>query len=219
MSTSSACALFRKCLADDSGEEWGTFVERFGWQVRNIMRLRALRYGWPLIESDLEDWVQELYCRLLTPRERAFYGRTDTELWAFLGAVCRNLLADQLRITMAQKRLPPNHQISLEKSVAATVPLRSPSPDPEANLLGRERRRRFFERCLEIVRCDRVVWEMRALRMALLEGWTSHEIAQQLQHRLSAMQVDLLVHKLRRHLAKDGIELPRRGRRVVPVPT
>ncbi len=211
MSTLSACALFRRCLADERCEdEWHVFVERFGWQVRNVARLGALRLGLTLEESDLEEIVQELYCRLLAPRGLRFHGRTDSELWSFLGSVCRNLTVDRMRSFATQKRLSWEKQLPLENRSPATARLRSPILDPEERLLGRERRRRFFEHCLEIARCDRVMLELRVLRLAVLEGWTSREIARHLHHRLSAGQVDLLVHRLRRHLAKDGIALPRR---------
>ena len=210
MSALSACVLFRRCLAGAGGDAWRDFIDRYGWQVRNLVRLKTLRCGLRLAAPDLEEMVQELYCRLLVSRGRRFRGQTDYELWSFLGRVCHNLTVDRQRSMAAQKRRPNSRR------TPDTSRLPSPALDPEERLLGRERRRHFFERCLEIVRCDRVVLELRVLRMAFLEGWTSREIARRLEGRLSAGQVDALVHRLRRHLAKDGIELPRRSCVAIP---
>ena len=212
MNTSQACALFRRCLASGKSDDWRAFVDRYGWQIRNIVRLKALRCGLRLDEPDQQEMVQELYCRLLALPDWRFHGRTDAELWSFLSQVCRNLAVDFWRSWTAHKRL------AVEKLPPENLRLPSQVAGPEERLLGKERRKHFLERCLEIVRCDRMVMELRVLRMAFLEGWTSREIARHFHDGLSAEQVDALVYRFRRHLAKDGIQVPRRRCQAVAAP-
>ncbi len=171
-----------------------------------------MRCGLPLLEPDLDEMVQELYCRLLAVRRKRFRGRAERELWGYLNRAIHSLVVDRKRALTTQKRAPDRRRLAVG----------SPRPqrrlDPEEQLLGKERRKLFFQRCLEIARCDRVVIELRALKMALLDGWTSHEVAHRLKGGLDARQIDILVYRLRRHLAKDGIRLPRRPRAVALAP-
>ena len=203
MSTLNPCELFDHCMSETGGSgHWRRFIDRHGGQVRSVVRLTARRCKLPLSPPDLDELVQELYCRLWSARGRGFRGRSEAQLWSFLSRVAHNLVVDRQRSLGARKRRP-------REGVEPTSRLLSPKADPEERLLNRERRLRFLELCREIARGDRAKVELRALSMACLEGWTSREIAGRLG-RLSAGQVDVLVHRLRRHLAKEGIRLPRR---------
>lgn len=205
MNAIDACDLFNRCLAGRDGGDWQHFVDRYDWQVRSTLRLTAMRCGLPLVGPDLDEMAQELYCRLLAVRCEKFRGRTEKELWKYLGQAIYSLVVDRQRALATQKRQPNHRRLAEAPGLRRRL-------DPEEQLLGKERRKLFFQRCLEIARCDRVVIELRALKMALLEGWSSDEIARRLEGGLDARQVDTLVHRLRRHLAKDGIRLPRRQR-------
>lgn len=211
MKTPEVCELFGRCLACHGGEHWQEFIDRYGRRVRRTVRLAGLRSRSRLTAADLDEIVQDLYCRLLSFGPRSFDGRSEAELWAFLSCVARNLIVDRKRASAARKRRP---RASDPKSPSQLV---ASKPDPEEQLLGKESRRLFFEHCLQVARYDRVLLELRALRMAYLEGWSSREIARHLEH-LSVGQVDALVLRLRRHLAKQGICLPRRNCAPVPVP-
>ena len=167
----------------------------------------ARRYGLRLLEADFDELVQELYYRLLTSRRRHFGGRTEDELWRYLGHVSRSLIVDHQRSKATTKR---RSETDSDCQQVAEQGLESSNPTPEEQLLDKERRTVFFRRCIEVVRGDRVLLELQALGLALLEGWPSRDIADRLQGGLSAGQVDCLVHRLRRHLAKEGIEVPRR---------
>ena len=77
-----------------------------------------------------------------------------------------------------------------------------------------ECRRLLLERCRVIAesmtrRSDRER-NLRILRLAFLEGWTSREIAGAAAGRLAASTVDSLVHRARRHLARGGLRAPSR---------
>lgn len=200
-----ACELLRRCLAGCQAEDWRALVDRYGREVRRALRLAANRCGLPLTEPDLDEIVQDFYCRLLTAQGRGFGGRTEEELWCYMTRVAQSLVVDRQRQLAAHKRGPGAH-----RATADLARLPSPKPDPEQRLLKKERRGVFFKRCFEVVRCDRVSLELRALTLALLEGWSSREIADELRGRLSADRVDKLVWLLRRRLSRDGIRMPRR---------
>ncbi len=203
MSASYVCELFRQCLNSRQGDDWREFVDRYGPRIRRIVAAAARQGGVSVCEPDLDELVQDLYCRLLMPRQQRFKGRSENELWRFLAKASFNLMVDQQRSSRAKKRRP-------ETRSTGRPPRRSwTAIDPEQRLLGKERRKIFLERCREVTHCDRMVLEIRVLAMALLEGWSSREIAIELEG-LSACQIDSLVCRLRRHLAKDGIRLPRR---------
>jgi RNA polymerase sigma factor (sigma-70 family) len=213
MNAIDACELFDRCLAGrGSSGDWQEFVDRYEWQLRSVLRLTATRCGMPLVGPDLDEMVQELYCRLLSVRCERFRGSSEQELWSYLNQAIYSLVVDRKRALATQKRQPDRELLGDSSGLPAR------RLDPEQQLLGKERRKVFFERCLEIARCDRVVVEVRALKMALLEGWTSREIARQLEGGLNARQIDSLVHRLRRHLEKDGIRLPRRLRLAAAAP-
>ena len=203
MSTLDTCELFHRCLARRQSDDWRTFVDRHGREVRSMVRQTAVRCRLPLGQADLDEMVQELYCRLLSSPGRRFDGRSESDLWAYLSCVARSLLIDRRRALAARKRRP------LDAIPASTYDVPSPKLDPEERLLGKERRQAFLARCLEVTCCERVVVELRALDLAFLGGWTSREIAGHLEP-LSVAQVNALVLRLRRRLAKDGIRLPRR---------
>ncbi len=195
-------ALFNRCLAARRSSDWRRFIDLHETKIRKMLRLAARKSGVPLADPDLDEAVQELYCRLLAAQP-GFHGRSEQEMWTYLSQAVRNLAVDRKRSLSSKKRLPNPRRVRTSR-------LRSARLDPEQRLLEKERRRVFFQRCMEVVRCDRVVVELRALALALLEGWTSREIAHELEGRVSEHQIDSLVHRLRRHLARDGIRLPRR---------
>ncbi|MEM7350685.1 MAG: hypothetical protein AAF657_07755 [Acidobacteriota bacterium] len=203
MKTLEACELFHRCLAGTHGDAWRLFIDRHGKALRQTVFQMALRCYLPLRGPDVDEIVQEIYYRLLASRGQQFRGRTDAELWAYLSRMALNLLIDRKRAERASKRRP-RQRVPGSSCDAPIVKL-----DPEERLLGKERRRAFFARCLEVTRLESPGLELRALDMAYFGGWTSAEIARRLEH-LSVAQINALVIRLRRHLAKRGIHLPRR---------
>ncbi len=210
-----ACDLLRRCLAGRRTGDWHEFIDRHGREVRRTILHTANRLRLPLADPDLDEMVQDFYCRLLSVRGREFGGRTEDELWRYVIRVAQSLVIDRLRQQGARKRNP-----RVRSRSADPARLRSSKLDPEQRLLKKERRQEFFKRCFEVVCCDRVGLELQALTMALLDGWSSREIAGELKGALSSARVDRLVSLLRRRLLKDGIRMPRRigGRPPVPAP-
>ncbi len=205
--------LLLRCLASQRPGDWQMFIDRHGGEIRRTVHQAAVRGGLPLASPDLDEMVQDLYCRLLSLRRRSFVGRSEHELWQYVHCVARSLVVDRHRLLSARKRRPIERSGSVDPS---RVP--SPKPDPEQRLLKKERRKLFFERCFEVVSCERMGLELKALGMALLDGWSSRDISRELEGGLSAGRVDRLVHLLRRRLKRDGIQMPRRYCLSVPAP-
>ncbi|MCP4203646.1 MAG: sigma-70 family RNA polymerase sigma factor [bacterium] len=204
--------LLERCLAGRRTGDWQELIKRHGAEVRRTVRRAAARHGLPLTGPDLDEMVQDLYCRLLAVRRRSFRGRSEYELWRYVMCVAQSLVVDRQRLQGARKR---RHSMSPSPADPSRLP--SPKLDPEERLLKKERRKVFYRRCFEVVRCG---LELRALKMALLEGWSSRDVARELRGGLSADRVDRLVYLLRRHLAREGIRMPRRycSPAVAPVP-
>ncbi len=197
--------LLHRCLAERQAGDWRTFIKSHGGKIRGAVYRAALRGGMPLSSPDLDEMVQDLYCRLLGIPRRELAGRTEHELWQYVHRVAHSLVVDRRRQLGARKR-----KLSQKSGAMDPSHLPSPKPGPEERLLRKERRKVFLERCFEVVSCDRMGLELKALAMALLDGWSSRDIACHLEGGLSAGRVDRLVHLLRRHLKKDGIQMPRR---------
>ncbi len=205
MSAIPLCDLFRRCIALRDGDEWREFVRRCERGIRRAVWRAFQRGGVELSEPDLEELVQDLYCRLLTVR--GFRGRTELELWAYLTRVAKNLAIDHHRATQAGKRRTA--QVSTTLRGAPYERFVSLDASPEDRCLEDERWRVFLRRCAAISpRRRRAI--VRALWMALQEGWSSREIAVRLNGRLSASQIDSLIWRFSRRLLAEGLQVPRR---------
>jgi RNA polymerase sigma factor (sigma-70 family) len=205
---------------------WDFFVQRYSpWLRRRCWYM--LQRGRPVVPSDeLDELVQEVYCRLLANRRRhlrRFRGDSEKALRTFLARVARGVVLDHLRYRYAFKRssmlrvswgcASANHRARPATAPGETetepldrVPCLRMSPEREA--LRRQQRRLFLRRCRETDggrSCRRnaeIVW------LALLEGWSSREIAPRMS--LSPSAVDTIVHRARRRLEAKGIEVPER---------
>ena len=201
---STACELFRRCLAGDHG--WTEFVRRHERRLRLTLR-RALgpRYN----EADLEDCLQDLYLRLLRLDNVTFRGRNDSQLFGFLDQTARRLVRDRHRSGRSERRY--------RRHIRSGACDASARPEQERQLVARQEIDRYLGRCrraLESTRASKVPLELRlrVLRLALIDGYSSREIARQTGGRLSAAQIDSMIHRLRRKLVKHGIAIPRRSR-------
>jgi RNA polymerase sigma factor (sigma-70 family) len=213
MSLIPLCDLFRRCVDRRGGGEWQEFVRRCGRRVRSVVWLAFQRRGVEISASDLEELVQDVYCRLLTVQR--FRGRTENELWKFLARVARNLAIDYQRAELAGKRRI--RLVSLTHPDAPYERFVTLDADPEHRCLEGERWRVFLARCADASPRRRLAI-LRALRMALLEGWTSREIAARLGGTLSAGQIDGLICRLTRRLLAEGLAVPRRAGGWLPPP-
>lgn len=196
----------------ESEREFHAFVlEKEPALRRGIVRaLRLLQQ--PFDAAEIEEQLQEVYCRLLSARARritAWRERKEAPCEAYLSRLAERSVFDQIRRAEAAKRRPRRPIIAIDELPRAVV-LRCPRPSVEAVLLARERRGIFWRGLLAaggLVGRDSE--RMVALAIA---GKGSREIAAALKHRVKASSIDTLLHRFRRRLADQGIELPHRSR-------
>ena len=195
------------------GEE---IVRRFGGRLEIKARRALARFGVPPRADQVQEVIQEVYCRLL---ERdaltACHAASEAQAVSYLFRVVESVVVDQLRLGRAAKRgggratkgMPSGEERRLLKSKV------DPGGTPEDRLLAAERRRLIFAHWRDIGNEVQGRRNLRILRLALLEGWSSREIAR--THKLAPSSVDTVIHRLRRRLSRDGFALPRR----TPSPT
>lgn len=158
--------------------------------------------------------MQEVYCRLLERRGRYLQrcrGEVDGAVGVYLGRVAESVVVDYLRSRSAAKRgsgrlWDRRWEVGYELADWVVDSGRS----PEERLLQRERHVRFFSRCRELVGSRSPRRDLEVLYLAFYEGWTSREISRRIGNGMTPSAVDSLVHRLKRRLAKSGVEVPRR---------
>ena len=94
-----ACDLLRRCLAGQVAGDWQQLIDRYGGDIRRIVRQVASRRGLQLAPADLDEMVQDFYCRLLSARGRTFGGKTEDEIWRYVKRVAQSLVVDRQRST------------------------------------------------------------------------------------------------------------------------
>ena len=215
--------LFRVCAAGTCERSWREFVARFHSRLVIAVRRSLLRLGGPGAEAEpAEDLVQEVYCRLLggggSGRPRQFRGSSEAQLMSYLQRVAVSVVVDAHRATLAQKRAG-GRLVVLEEWRLTPLSGFNDVIGPEDRLLAGERRRDFLQICRRALGRNATAETLRIARLALLEGWTSREIAAVLGGGLSVAAVNTIIHRLRRKLVGHGVELPRRDRRVAVAAT
>lgn len=202
----------------EAARPWDRLVRRHGRLLRRMAYdvLRAL--GQRPDEGDIDDMVQEVFCRLL--ERGAAFDPTGEDLRrerAYLRRVTRSVAVDRRRAARAEKRGGGVRWVSagpvdLHDDEEGAVPLPDPAPGPEQQLISRERWRLFLRRCRGAAgRAANAGRDAQAVALALVGGWTSAELAAASREELSPATIDSLVCRLRRRLAAGGLTLPRRG--------
>lgn len=218
MQPHSARDLLDQCVRSPEPRAWERFVERYGPAIeagvrRALRRVRALR---PAAEAgrcdgaadpgQVQDMVQECYCRLLEGGRRrliGFRGLTEPEARTWLARMAERCTRDRLRAERAGKRGGRRKLVLLREG----VPLADPTGSPERRAIGRQELRRFARCCHRLSRSQR---DARILRLVYFEGLTSREVARATGGALSPSSVDSVIHRFRRRLEEDGVPLPRR---------
>ena len=205
--------LFRRCSAGNCDRAWQEFFERFHSRLRTAVRRALVRLGSPGDnEERVEDLVQEVYCRLLkAARRRRFGGRNEAQLMAYLQRVVTSVVVDAHRLALAEKRRGGKRVAWSDWRIAPELCV-AEECGPEYRLLAGERRRSFLAICRHALGRRATPTAVRVARLALLEGWTSREIAADLDGRMGPSGIDSIVCRLRHRLAEQGIALPRRER-------
>lgn len=204
------CFLVSSPSLSANGEaRWETLVRQYQGGLRKRIWRLLERLGHPPKREQVEEIVQDVYCRLLLQESlRRWRGRTVGELMGYVGTIADRTVFDHLRVAQTGRR----HGIREVRMGRRLEQLPDPRQNPERDLLQAETRRLVLRRCHDAsARAGRRrnVW---VARLALLEGWTNREIAGAAGGRLSPGNVACLVHRLRRRLVREGLT-PRRSKR------
>ena len=210
----SGCALdwIDDLWSEDPEEAWERFVRRYRFWVWSRIKKQCRGYGLDWSPSEAEEWLQEVWCRLLEDRcrrLRAFEGKNEETFRAFLAKVVRSVVADFARRVRAVKRKGRVGEY-LPRMGRREDPL-DQLPDhrtcPERWVRNRQYRRKLLSQWRSAAgrSGERNV---QILRLAILEGWTSPEIAAALKLTVSA--VDSAVSRCRARLRSRGVSLPSR---------
>lgn len=201
----------------DHPVDWSALVRRHDARLRGRVRRTLNRLGLRAQLELVDEIVQDVYCRLLEGGEHRLRhgvgGLSDPSLLAYLGTVAERTVLDQVRNASALKRTGLS-TVRLgrlgRRTRRAVERIADPGPTPEQTAIRSQGRRQLLDRCREIRGLGpgrRNAWVM---RLAVLEGYSSREIAAAAGGRLSPHTIDMLVHRLRRRLARSGFALTRR---------
>ena len=215
MDRSDVAELVQRCAENYDPELWDQFIDQFEDRLQAGVRRALARCDLRLAEQDREDLLQDVYCRLLERRRRCMRmckGSEMASVGAYFGKVAENVVLDRLRSRSAVKRgrdllVDPGPDSMLDP-VAEAPDHRA---DPEQRLLARERQRAFLRLFRGLLGSESPQRDWTVFRMAVLEGWSSREICEQVGGTLKPSTVDSLIHRLRRRLLSVGVHLPRRS--------
>jgi RNA polymerase sigma factor (sigma-70 family) len=212
MKEASAVDLFRICTAGSRDERaWGEFVRRFGPRLRSGIARMLRRHDQSATREAIDDLVQDVYCRLLERGADSFRGDNEGEVTNYLARVCESVVVDRLRGRSAQKRGGGTLFVDLDGGHGA---LESLVPDgdtsPEMRCLHRELRSLLLDGCRLLYEGPWPERNLTIFELAVLDGWTSREIAEGFDWGLKVGSIDSVVHRQRRKLKRRGLEAPSR---------
>ncbi len=208
--------LFDPSLPAETTRErwWSDLVRQHHPRLVIAVRRALYRHGLEAGSDTPEDLAQEVWCRLLGRGDgtRRIRGTSEGEAAHYLHRIVESVVADAARAARAQKR-SVDRTLSLEE-VGEAVARVADRSSPELRLLAVERRRLVLERCRFALGRRASPLALRVAELALLGGMSSGEIARRLDGRLRPGAIDTLICRLRRRLAAQGVDLPRRARGV-----
>lgn len=189
-------------------------ARRYGRRLEAMAAEALSRLGERPYRHRIEDLVQDVYCKLLaSSRPLDPRLRRESQVLAYLRRTVRSAAVDGVRLEAAAKRSAParwDGPTAAPFPGAPEEPL-DPAPTPEQHLMTLDRRRRFRSVCRSANgSTPTAVRDVRLTELALLDGWSSHEISAALGGRLRPSSVDAAVSRVRRRLAAAGLPLPRR---------
>jgi len=208
MEAISAQCLLGACASGANDNAWREFMRRYRKGLESGIRRGMRRVDYFAAQDEVEDVMQEVYCRLLEAggrRLRSTRGTTDGEIGSYLRRLAANVVLDRIRAARAAKR---------QGAVVGALSggddgLQDPRPSIEDALLFRERAAGALRACRGRRHgSDRTVW---IARKALVEGWSSVEISRALAGALSSGAVDALLSRVYRRLRVAGLRLPARA--------
>ena len=210
MSASPVVELFHRCARSQDDRAWESFVDCFGPRIRHGVH-RALRRLEEICgPEDVEDLVQDVYRRLLERVRRgrsSFRGETEGEVKRYLQRVCDSAVLDLSRSRRAAKR-----RAYIRVLASANVErIVDRAATPEAACLRREARAELVRSCREVVSGPERERDLAIFKLAILDGWTSREIAEGCDFGLKTGSIDSVLSRQRRRLEERGVSVPRRS--------
>jgi RNA polymerase sigma factor (sigma-70 family) len=209
----SISTLLAACATSPVGEApWNQLYRLEASRVRLGVIAALARCGERCDPELVDDLVQEVWCRLLVQcgrRSAAYHGDNDGMARRYLRRVAQGVVVDALRAGGARKRRPRG-MVSLADLAEADWLPTDTRGCPERRLLARERLACLLELCRRVIGSKQRPVRLRIARLALVEGWTSNEIAEHLGGSWSERAIDSIVFRIRRRLTEEGMRLPRR---------
>lgn len=198
--------LIRRMGLDDSTGSWEEFVRGYGWRLECQVSNVLAQAGVAPRREDVEELVQDVYCRLLEQRRRRlrqFRGQSHGEVVSFLNRLARNVVVDHLRAVQAAKRRGP--LMGAQEMRQPLGRLSDPGPSTESRMIVRERWRELLRGCVKRVGCRSPRRDLRILQLAFFEGMSSREIAASAFRGLSTSTIDSVVYRARQRLSAAGV--------------
>jgi RNA polymerase sigma factor (sigma-70 family) len=200
---------------------WEELVGRYGATLEGQVRRSLHNAGFSLAPEQVEERVQEVYCRLVkggSGRLRLLRRWSERQVVAYLARIAERVVVDELRAKAAIKR--GGLRVAFAGCLGRLADrIADPRGNPEEQYMLAEGRRLLLERCRRLAQS--MIWRhdrercLRVLRLALLEGWSSREIARAEGGKLAPSSVDTLVHRARRRLARSGLQVPNRRQKAL----
>lgn len=205
--------VLHACAEPRAEAAWEIFLQHYGRRLRAEVRAALLRAGVFPARDLLDDLAQEVLCRLLERDRRAlaeFRGGSVGEAREYLRRIVASVVVDALRAATAAKRRPSVDPISLEALDADAAPWADRRSCPEARFLARDELGRLCRQLRRLLGARATPERWRAVRLALVHGLSSREVAARLGGSWTEGAIDSLVHRLRRRLEREGAPLPAR---------
>jgi RNA polymerase sigma factor (sigma-70 family) len=187
------------------GEFWGEFARRHGAELARCVAVAMLRVGWQPDPFDVDELVQEVYCRVLQRRPPEGLAEWPAaRLWGYLYRIAKSVAVDQLRNRYARKRggvRTRDGEPPAERPRRHVAEHRAAGPSPEDRLLACERAASLRRRVRELGGREHGERNWRILELAAVEGCTAVEISHRLAGDLTPSSVHTVIARLRRQLS------------------
>jgi hypothetical protein len=196
--------------------DWEDVVRRYGGLLHVQVHLAVRRAGLRADRQQVEDWMQEIYCRLLTgggPRLWRLRNWNAAQVVRYLARVADGVVIDEKRSQAAIKRgrgfriCPGGRLLEIADTTV------DPRANPEEEALRGEQLRLLRDGCHALVDAGLGAADrrrrVRILQRVFLEGWSSREVVQAEGGRIAPSSVHGLVHRARRRLAASACQRTR----------
>jgi DNA-directed RNA polymerase specialized sigma24 family protein len=205
METREVCALLVRCARQRDDEAWTELLRRYGPGLELRVRRTLRKCGRWADDGEVEEMLQEVYCRLLEQGGRrllACRGRNEGEVASYLGRLAARVVLDHRRLARAAKRRPVGVPVPRPAPLSLVERLPAPGSSPEDRALASARVERLLGRFQAVEGGPRGRRDLGILVLAAVGGWTSREIAQFLADGPGPSGVDSLLHRLKQRLRR-----------------